>query len=945
MTKKKSLVFWLIGLAILSIFLYLIILRHPGYIYFWDMSGSFGFTAPFDQYFFLYTPWDGLNVGVKNRLPLVTLIFLVSKPLQLIFSLPDQVVIKIAVFLMFLGAYSAFYMLFPRWPKLINKEIKKETLKSTKFQVFRLVFSLLYVFIPIHTYRTSQMHLFFLSTFYPIHTYLFLRLLEADKVDFKGISLFVISMFFGLTTPHIIVMEVLTFIPLFIVRVFSDIKKIGFVAINLAVAGIGVIVTNLYWLVPYFAIGQPDPGYVLSNQLIESINQHSGIIDFLVGQSEWYLDQGKFRVLDNGNATLFAAQIIGVLVLYFFAVYFLFKKLKARYAIGLGLVLATILIIVVQNIPYHDVIFNTLVFSRFGWAFRESNKFSMAWSFWVFLLFSLGMTFLICESKLRTYVDKIFYFGVIPGLLIPFLLYLTPINVKFMKYLKPVEIPEEVNEIFDYFEEDEDFFYVYYFPENEPFISSWREKRANIMDAIEYEFLPYNSPKPSVYVSSVVPHSKRQSSFMTEYLFQSREKMDDISEYLNYNGVKYIAVDRKAHPLNFTEDQWHEILLDPMLDYLDDSDEFELAWRNDIYSVYENESFDTGMRVYEQDLYVADGYSVMEHIDPEQLADTELVFCEFPENNKRCSELENEVILTSAGNENFFLELMTIEDREKYGVFPYDYIRDYGVDYDWARGSILDRMSGPMHAIFRNYEIEAWNFDVIDKFVYSDKPFHEDKTSEVSFEEDLACTQDCDIYAYVLYNHIGGELEIEIDSNSYGVNTDSEIEAYRWVKLDEGVDFSGGQVEFVLKNRDGFSSLGSILIVSQEVPRDLENRAQRDNTVVEIGYGGFTDIPHYEEPACSIDSVEYSRGLVSILDISSDCRISSEAKIKAYDSNYITHDLTDGQVDYLDYSRLGTGEQDTRIYMLSDFDLTVWFLFFINLFILAIPAVVIFKKR
>lgn len=48
--KHSKLLIYLIGLLLLSTLLYFTILRHAGYIYYWDLSGVFDFRDPFPKF-------------------------------------------------------------------------------------------------------------------------------------------------------------------------------------------------------------------------------------------------------------------------------------------------------------------------------------------------------------------------------------------------------------------------------------------------------------------------------------------------------------------------------------------------------------------------------------------------------------------------------------------------------------------------------------------------------------------------------------------------------------------------------------------------------------------------------------------------------------------------------------------------------------------------------
>ena len=145
---SKPFIIWLIGLIAVLGLSYFLFIRNSGYIFYWDLSGAFDFRAPFDQYLFFFTPYDKLNPGIKNRLPLVTIFYLIYQFLNLFGSVPQEVVIKIALTFLFVGAYTVFYILFPKWLEIFNEKQAPKLSKDTKFHIIRLLFSLIYLFLP-----------------------------------------------------------------------------------------------------------------------------------------------------------------------------------------------------------------------------------------------------------------------------------------------------------------------------------------------------------------------------------------------------------------------------------------------------------------------------------------------------------------------------------------------------------------------------------------------------------------------------------------------------------------------------------------------------------------------------------------------------------------------------------------------------------------------------
>jgi len=472
MLKKHSkLIIYLIGLVIISAILYFTILNKPGYILYWDLSGAFDFRDPFGQYFRLYTPWDGITLGIKNRIPVVTLIYLIYLPFNLL-GASNYLVIKIAITLLFLGAYTTMYFLFPKFLKLLTKG----SYGKRNINIWAMTMSLLYSFIPFYAYRVSQLHLFYMSIFYPIHIYLFFKILRAKKFDIKTIIIFVISMFFGLTSPNIIIFELLSFTLLFIIDLISkkfSWENIKYTLLNLVVATVGVILSSLFWLLPYFLMGSPQPGYVISDYMIDMLSQGTTLVNFLLGQADWFVGQGDIGVLDSQSASINVIQLVGCGLMYIVSLFTLFKYLKKKHAIFISILLFISFYLVLDFLPCHKELFSFLVYSPIGWIFREINRISFFWYFWIYIIFALGV-YRIHQSILSDKdSSRILKFIFLPAIVLPFLVYLLPINVKMFGYLKPVNIDSSIENVYALFEKDQEYFSVYYYPRVDYYKIPW----------------------------------------------------------------------------------------------------------------------------------------------------------------------------------------------------------------------------------------------------------------------------------------------------------------------------------------------------------------------------------------------------------------------------------------------------------------------------------------
>jgi hypothetical protein len=874
--------------------LYFTILRYQGYIYYWDLSGAFDFRDPFGQYFKLFTSWDASNVGVRNRLPLVSLIYLIYLPFKLL-GVSPEVVVKIAITLLFLGGYTIMYFLAP---KLVRLFCKQDINSQGGIYFWALVASLLYSFIPFYTYRFSQLDLFYMSIFYPLQVYLFLRLTNASRFDWKGIVLFVLSMFFGLTTPNIIIFDLLTFAIFFLFKVIFSIKNIKTIItpiLNILSAMILVILTNLYWLVPYFLSGSPEPGYVVNTSMVQLLSQGTTVVNFLLGQADWFVNQASLGVLDT-SSPIYVIQILGCVVFYVVGIFGLVRHIKKEYILPFLILLLIAPVIVLDIFPFHDSLFNSLVYSSFGWIFREVNRISFLWFFWFFVLFILGAYSIFESILLEGKLNHLLKVIVLPAIFIPYIIYIFPVNAKFFSYLKPVKIDTSIQQVYDLLDSDKDYFSVYYYPQLDPYSIPWLTNKFDIADSEEYKLLAYNSPKPSVDISSVIPNGKDEQGLLTDYLFEQMDILPNFANTLNSIGVKYLVIEKNVEPITLDEEYVTQKILQPVYSYLTGSKDFTKVLENDNYAVFKNIKFGSIVGNKENSVYTYESFNILEHLDSSILSNYDIRFCGFAENVDDCKNGENtNTYLRYEGDTNYFINFLTKEQQEAYGYYPYDFVQDHAIGVDWGRASFTDKINGELHNVFRNYDIHAWSSNIVDKVVYSDLPF--EKTvqdanstyvSTLSFTQKSKCNGTCEVFAYVLYNHIGGSLEIDVNNQHTVLNTNSTFEEYKWVDLGSIPLNSNTDIQFVIKNSKGFSSIGGILVLPSNVLGDLQSKVSAVN-IIDVPYKGvlYSNSVNIYNNNCKITTSNYQTGLIPKLTVKTNCLTSSDLYIKNYSSQYL----------------------------------------------------------
>ena len=868
---RKKLLLYTIGLLFILTLLYLLILRHPGYIYYWDLSGAFDFRNPFGQYFKIYTPWDGISLGVKNRIPLVSLIYLIYLPFKWL-GFSNYVVIKIAIVLLFLGSYTTFYILFPKLLSIFRKGDYPEKYIG----IWSMILGLLYTFIPFYTYRISQLHLFYMSIFYPLQIYFFLRILNCRRIEKRTILFFILTMFFGLTSPNLIFFNLVTFIIFFIAFLISKNfkwKSIKHAIYSLIIAFIGTLFVNLYWIIPYFLMGSPTPGYVVSNSMVDMLSQGTSLFNFLVGQAEWFVRQGNLGVLDHLNPHIVIVQVIGIILFYTIAIIGLFKYVIKSYRYVILILLLISAYIVLDIMPYHNEVFSFLVYSPIGWVFREINRISFFWYFWIYIAFAFGIYRIFLSLLKSRDVSKIFKFLYLPITILPILIYVLPINVKILQYLKPIQIDSSIQEVFDLVEKDNDFFSVLYYPRVDYYKIPWKKEKFEIADSEEYKWLTYNSPKPSVYLDSVIPNAKPYQALLTEYLYEERETLKNIGGLLNNAGVKYIVVRKAAQPINLTQDYARAEIIYPMYLYLQDSDEFNLELENEYYAIFKNQSFRSVASNKENTIYSVSSFNILEHLPRSITNDFNIRFCNFSETWESCfrEDTREKFFIKYEGESYPYLSLLSKEEKMKYGHYLYDATFEHDINVDWGRASLIDSINGEFRNVLRKYDIHSWDFDVVDKVVYSDKAYVKnseeniDHVSSISYIDNTSCIGDCVVYAHILTNHLGGDLKIKVNNISKSINTKSDFEMFQWVEIGRLSFNEEENINISLENKNAFAAVGAILTIPVNIDEKLKLEMSK-YTIINVPHKGILNEQEFGlfKNNCEFDVSSYEKDNIQI---------------------------------------------------------------------------------
>ena len=497
--QNKAFTTWISGFVLITVLLWIFVLRFPGYIFYWDLSGAFSLREPFAQYFNTYTPFDGTEVGLKNRIPLVSIFWVLTR-LFMIFGFSEgEIVIKFAVWFLFIGAYTAFYIVIPHLDALFAR--KHAVLERTdNMSIYaRVVASLLYLALPFFSYRISQFHLFYFTTFYPLVVYTFIKLLQTEKKDvLRWCIFFALTLFFGITSPHSILYYGLTLLVLFIAHVSKNqwsLKLFRDSVIRMIIAGGMVVVTNLYWLIPYVIEKAPAPGYVVSTDMITFLSQNSTFPNYIFDVSEWFLNQTSTIGAFLQNTPLVVLQYVGVASLYGFALLYIFSRVKhSPYVRALLFLLVFTLLLGVKDFPGFSWIYSTFSFSSFGWIIREPNRIRFLWTFWIYVFSVLGFYQYIITNNLAQSIkfQKISGYLTVLVSIVAFVFYIGPSFITYTGFLKPTVMSSSFSQVQQTLSKEPAWGTTYFYPRKAGYGIGWKKSNFPIADEVDYLFLPYN---------------------------------------------------------------------------------------------------------------------------------------------------------------------------------------------------------------------------------------------------------------------------------------------------------------------------------------------------------------------------------------------------------------------------------------------------------------------
>jgi len=946
MKNRTAILFWLLGGTILFAALYFFILRYPGYIFYFDSSGSFNYNRPFDQYLFTYTPYDGIEVGIKNRLPIISIIaslYYLTKP---ILALSSQDVIKIAFVLLFLGAYTAFYLVLPRFYALLwRTKVSAPLFTSIQGNLLRVFFSLLYLMVPFFIFRLTMLHMFYFTTFYPLITYVFLQLCDKKIFSWRSILLLTILCFFGFSYTNIIFYYLLTFL-LFAGAAFFSKKhsseKNALIG-NLLVAGILIIVTNIYWIAPYFLKDRPEPGYVVTTMMVNALGEKSTFQNVLLDTSEWFVGQGeKVVVFLDQNKMLLAVQLLGAINVYLFSIFALSASKRKSYTFVIIFLILVSFFATVRGSPLYEYLYNTVVYYDFGWLIREPNRQRVFIAFWTFLLFALGIINLTKRGENEDdHKDTYIKFSAIVAL-ITYIVYVTPWSYNSLVFLKPAQINTDLAKIDSVLASSNGYSYVNTVPSLELYRSSWIERKYDIADMWNYRLNYYSLPRPSLHLNTVVPVARTKESMLSEMLFW-QDNTDNTTSLFRYLGVEYTLFDKQAVPIFTSKLDNEQYYVNPIKKALSDEKNWETEYSGDTYLLSKSKNYlkQDSLSLTRETLVTAEPLRIVAQLSTTSLAGKDIKFM-----SKDVIELApQDKILVYEGDKNFALDYLSTKDRNQYVTYPFDYTKKYEIPVDWGRASSQDKGGAEFTSVLRYHGIRAYQFLADDKVAYSDLEGENSVTNKsLKYTLTTPCREHCSVYAKVMYSFKGGSLLVSAGNVFQSITTKSlEREGFYWEQIAVDQSFTQSQIEISLVSMGGVNAVGGIAVLPDSVVASTQSELAT-RTIYKVAEKSEENVLPDTDPRCTLDNLKYNESIIPHVVVDGFCDVRTDMRLKQFQSEFLYVDKQTGKMQFANSIPVVEGFQG-EIWFFSRVDVVLWVLFALTFVAIVIFAELILLKH
>lgn len=646
-------------------------LRPHGDIVFFDVTEGINPGNVFQRYFTTYDDHQGLSLVEQSRTPLFLLIWSVYRLLGVSFS----GYIKVKIFFVYLLSALSFILAV----KILRPYLPKELSETKRFWLGLFLGVSFYLLNPWMTNRLMHFGLFFATFNLPLVFALYYEILFSPHFSLHKVIWLAIFLGFTLATPHTLLFDGVIILTLTIFGLLTKSRRSILTRLSKTLPLLAVLsfLLNLYWILPYLSSGGLTPLRAESLDMVKLLAQNAAPLNALRLMGYWWVNLESYFSL---RSTLRVLQKIASALPPIISLWWMLRNLRENLLARALLFLTTSAFLLGSATTLSLTLYRYLIFtpplSKFGWLFRELDKFAILLT----LSFSLALTFQFNSwlKKNTTTILALAVSSLIGLFVIPYFWQTLQNNYS------PQTIPAAFYQANQFLSLDRENFNVVWYPGVKQ--AAWMNARDN-----PYAFTQLSSSQP---VFATTP----QARYFINYLL-AKENVSKIplGEALNLVGVKYLII-RNDDPQNNQEKLLAALDRDPTLQRIQ---------RFGFLYIYKNLRFTGLLQTYSQSIQTDLGLEILKHLSKLNLPTSNLLIDYIDSGNQLTSQLKTALVITDTLKPQEF----TLARLQKQMIFPYRYT-PFSFPYEnWARGSLVDLTHAETSLYFKAYDISNPQFD------------------------------------------------------------------------------------------------------------------------------------------------------------------------------------------------------------------------------------------
>lgn len=642
--------------------------------------------------------------------------------------------------------------------------------------------------------------LFFISAIYSFKS--------SDRLKYKYIIITVLIWSFASTSPHTIVFFGLMIGGIFLtIFIFGNKKNlIGCLVLIIFL----YFLINMYWIYPYVLSSTSmiiSPSYIVTEEVIQMLSRDSNFLNVLRLVEDWWYPR-ILNIPDKDSWLYFIwlpasymAPALSLLSIIFI------RKYRSTIAF-FGLMTGGIFLAMGSKAPfdiYSNIVFDIpLISSRFGWLFRDPDK----WVFFVAFAYSFLMAISIFE--ILRYIKKSRYNKILLGCFLFLLIgsitvYSYSIYSDTMKFYNPIIIPNDFNNMNTYMSSiDTDKIFIMPISGN----PLWGKGHST------GNIYQMSSTKPNIQLSS--PTLNNYYNYFTISIILN--KTDNINNFIYPLGTSYLI--------------YHNDMADPNLLYkLYSLDRIKNIGNVGFFEIFKTEGDSRQINVIKQNIALIGGidrFTTINFLDNFNSINSSIFFLDQSMTKDKYDYTKNMDYLIFDNNQKDFI-LSFID--EKYLVKPFYAVFHHNPKEVWSKASTNDPLHGPWHRYIENRDIDNWDFDYEKGIIFTWLSVNNKDTNipkyikPVVIDMDLNVDNGDEYKLFVRYfkNEDGGKINISIDNITKSINTQDQLNKFVWSQV-ATLNLKKGKYKLTLTNVEGFNAVNVFALISKKEYEKLQEK-------------------------------------------------------------------------------------------------------------------------